>query len=258
LCSRLLIRAERRSTGGTGRSRYRPRRDSAGLKPDSGGRERIDFRPVGGSTGGFAAPAMTGTAFAQACWPSLQRPLASIESTPGRHSAGISRNSGTTIAINGSVRAARGAGESRDAALNHRVATRSVLAGEPTTRAPCAGGPRRLKAIDHGLALRLLRGRARKTATAGRAARVRPEGVAVCLEPLDAIACVATRFRAWRRSVGRQVDHEVSCNVRRSVWPRFRSGFRPTCFGADTRRVGLHRCLLLGRPGVGRGSCLWA
>ena len=206
----------------------------------------------------FIGPAMMGTAFGREPWPSSQRLLASIECTPGRHSGGISRNSGTTIAINGSVRGARSTGESRYAVLNHRVATRSALAVEPTTRAPCAGGPRRLKAIDHGLALRLLRGRARKTATAGRDARVPAEGVAVPLEPLDAIACVEASFRAWRRSIGRQVDHEVSWKVGRSVRPRFRSGVGPICFGANSRGVGLHRCVLLGRPGVGRGSCLWA
>ena len=55
----------------------------------SGARERIDIRPVGSSLGVFTGPAMMSAAFAQAPWPSFQRPLAWIDGPSGRHSAGI-------------------------------------------------------------------------------------------------------------------------------------------------------------------------
>jgi hypothetical protein len=45
-------------------------------------RERIDIRPVGSSLGVFTGPAMMSAAFAQAGWPSLQKPPASIKSNP--------------------------------------------------------------------------------------------------------------------------------------------------------------------------------
>jgi hypothetical protein len=40
----------------------------------SGARKRIDIRPVGSSFGVFTGPAMMSAAFAQALWPSFQRP----------------------------------------------------------------------------------------------------------------------------------------------------------------------------------------
>ena len=64
----------------------------------SGARDRIDVRPVGSSLGVLTDPAMMSAAFARAPWPSFQRHLSSIKSTPGRHWAGILQNSGTALA----------------------------------------------------------------------------------------------------------------------------------------------------------------
>ena len=64
----------------------------------SGARDRIDVRPVGSSLGVLTDPAMMSAAFARAPWPSFQRHLSSIKSTPGCHWAGVLQNSGTTIA----------------------------------------------------------------------------------------------------------------------------------------------------------------
>jgi hypothetical protein len=46
----------------------------------------------------FTGTAMMDASIAQALWPSFQRHLSSIKSTPGRHWAGMLQNSGTTIA----------------------------------------------------------------------------------------------------------------------------------------------------------------
>ena len=69
------------------------------MKTLPGSRERVDIGPVGGSIGAFIGAAMMSAAFARAPWPSFQRHLSPIKSTPGRHWAGMLQNSGTTIAM---------------------------------------------------------------------------------------------------------------------------------------------------------------